>query len=779
MPGSVDGRGSILADSASILDQLRAALEVGEVTDFAKGLKDDEVFSGDPTSWGPDRMVPANIIRSLLLNVGTIADPQGVRIRGAFIVGKLDLSFATVPYRIEFDRCCFEEKPNFANSSLVELDFSNSKLPGLSISSATVTNDLNLVGIEAAGEVWGVGLSVGSQFLLNGATLSNPDGDALNLDGATVDGRLSLNNLAAAGEVRAIGLHVGNQFTLNRAKFSNPSGDALSLDGATIDGDVFLNGVVATGEVRALGLHVRSQLSMRGATLSNKDGIALSLDNAVIEGAMFLNDLAATGGVRSPGVRSGLLSMTGAKLSTPGGNALDLSGATIAGGVFLTALGARGEVRCVGLRVGGQFSMGIAKLANPEGDALNLDGATIDGGVFLDEVVARGEIRAIRMHSRSQFSLRGATLSNPDGDALTLDGATIDGDASLNGLVATGEVRALGLHAGSQFSLKGATLSKPDGNALSLDGANLDGGAFLDNLAANGEVRAPGMQSAGQFTLTGATLSNPAGNALNLDGATVGTLYLDSLSVSSGTITLSFASVQVLVVGQDRPEEGLPPLASAQGLALGTIHGFLLRNRKSASEWLDTIDKVSDGKRQRMFIAQPWRELARSYDQIGQPEDGRWLRYQAAKRTTKVAPRSSKPIRYAYGGLVGYGYYPAMILPWLVGLWTIVFIVSLTFPSAFTPTLPGAATTTVTISSNQTKEIQTTGATQRPLSYPAFTPAMIALDTAVPAVATGQSAAWRVTESTWIAIVFAVVKGFSWILVALLLSGISGILRKD
>ncbi|WP_158253026.1 hypothetical protein [Cryobacterium sp. Y62] len=55
---------------------------------------------------------------------------------------------------------------------------------------------------------------------------------------------------------------------------------------------------------------------------------------------------------------------------------------------------------------------------------------------------------------------------------------------------------------------------------------------------------------------------------------------------------------------------------------------------------------------------------------------------------------------------------------------------------------------------------------------------MFALDTALPSATTGQSAAWQITGNTWFAILFAAIKGISWILTALLLAGVTGLLRK-
>lgn len=79
------------------------------------------------------------------------------------------------------------------------------------------------------------------------------------------------------------------------------------------------------------------------------------------------------------------------------------------------------------------------------------------------------------------------------------------------------------------------------------------------------------------------------------------------------------------------------------------MHGRLRRDRRAAATCLST---------QPIFVAQPWLALADVYERNGQPADARRLRFDAARRTTKTAPPWSKPARWAYGLLVGYGYYP-------------------------------------------------------------------------------------------------------------------------
>jgi uncharacterized protein YjbI with pentapeptide repeats len=550
------------------------------------------------------------------------------------------LNYASLPCRVVFDRCHFENSPAFEHSVLHGLDLRGCVLPDLWIQSAIVNGDLTLAGIRSIGEIAAQHLRVSGQVSMIGAQLSNEGGTALNLQGASIGGTAYLNGgFTATGTVNAPGIQVAGQLSMTGAQLSNPGGIALALPGASIGGTAYLNGgFTATGEVMALGIQVASQLSMAGA-----------------------------------------------------------------------------------------------KLSNPEGIALNLEGASIGGAAFLDRgFTATGEVIASNIRTR-QLSMRGAQVSNPGGIALGLQGASILADALLD-----------------------------------------------DGFTASGGVRASGVQVARQFSMRGARLSNPDGDALSVDMARIGGFFLDNSSVFDGSTNFAFASIQILGVGSTSPDRGLPQLSDAQGWSIGTLEGFLQGDRKSAYMWLNTIQVHGHASHKGQFIAQPWHEIAKTYDHIGQPADGRWLRYQAAKKTTVVAPWTSKLWRWLYGALVGYGYYPVFVLLWMVLLWSIAFAASSSNASAFTPTAPTAAIATVSNTHGEREQIRTTGVSKTPSGYPPFQPSLFALDTALPAATTGQAAAWQLTGNTSILIlfVFAAIRGASWILTALLLAGITGLLRK-
>jgi hypothetical protein len=511
----------------------------------------------------------------------------------------------------------------------------------------------------------------------------------------------------------------------------------LNLAFAHIAGELDMARTQVSGEVAARGVHVEGQLSMRRASLENPTGRALNLDAATVEGEILLdNGFSAIGGTHAFGIRvAGKFSMNGANLANAGSAALTLDRATFGSSVSLGyGFSSEGKVRAVGVSVAGQFSMKQATLTNVSGDALSLDGSQIAGSVFLS-----------------------------------------------NGFSATGRVRAVGLRIAGQLSMKGASLNNAfEGFALDLDQAKIARDAYLHgNFTAIGGVTAEGIVVGGELVLTSAVLSNPESEALNLGRATIGSLSIDSETKFDGSMNLSFATIQAFSVGHPRSVEDLPRLNSAQGWRIGAIDGFFLNNRRSTAKWLDTISVTLPDDLGSEFAAQPWHELARNYDQAGRPEDGRWLRHEAAKRTTRIAPWTSKGWRWIYGATVGYGYYPVRVLVWVAVLWLIVFGLASANSSSFTPTLASAKTTLVVHANAKSEVVTNTGATKTPKGYPQFRPALFAIDVALPAATTGQAAAWQLTQSVTMVVFFAAIKTVSWMLAALLLAGITGILRKD
>ncbi|KAA9393015.1 hypothetical protein FCK90_14395 [Kocuria coralli] len=410
------------------VNRLREALSTGSLVDLANG---QEVDLDDEGHWPADRRVPAEALRTVLLDHDLPADPHGLRIRGAMIDGMLDLQYSNIPYRLTLQDCFLPEGLLAEGSHLRWPDLSRTRLSSLNLDDGMIDGTLNLDKTAIEGGVRAIGATITGQLELNGATLSNPDGYALILDGATINGGLFANGgFTATGELRAPGATITGALDLTDAALSNPDGYALLLDGATINGDIFACGkFTAIGGIRAPGATITGTLHLTDAALSNPDSYALLLDGATINGDIVAcGKFTATGGICILAATiTGALNLTDAALSNPEDYALSLDGVTV-GALFARGdFTATGEVRAPGATITGQLDLTNATLSNPHGQALHLDGATIRGDLFArGHFTATGGIRAPGATITGQLDLTNATLSNPHGHALNLERATVD-----------------------------------------------------------------------------------------------------------------------------------------------------------------------------------------------------------------------------------------------------------------------------------------------------------------------------------------------------------------
>lgn len=343
---------------------------------------------------------------------------------------------------------------------------------------------------------------------------------------------------------------------------------------------------------------------------------------------------------------------------------------------------------------------------------------------------------------------------------------------------AAAAVRAVGATITGQLSLRGVTVSNEGGVALRLDGASIGGGAFLDQgFTATGAVSALGATITGQLNLRGATLSNEGGDALILQGARVAELHLVDLAGVDGRTVMVGCEVGTLVLDQEADQ---PPAGHlvADGWQIQIMHGQMASDVGLAEAWLDSRPTGLP------YTPQPARAVAEVYDRAGHPDQARRLRYSAARKVARQAPGWARPWLYTYDALVGHGYYPLRTLGWLAIFLIVAGALTTASPDMFAPTDPARAVAASTAAAT-TRPGQVppgpddiSGATPcEDLGlYPCFDPVPYALQTVVPPAAAVQATAWQPTG--WMLAAITALKASGWILVALLLAGITGLLRR-
>ncbi|MBB5833192.1 hypothetical protein [Brachybacterium aquaticum] len=424
----------------------------------------------------------------MLLDPEVGADPRGLRIHGAVVVGGLELNGAAVRCALSVTCSHFVEVPDFGAATLPALSLSGSAVPGL-----------------------------------------RADGIRLGAGGFKAD------QLSAEGVVRAVDALISGSLRLQNAELKAASGPSLSLDRARIDGELDAEALHTFGRFHALGAVVGGQVNVREAVLNGVGAAALSLDRARIGGGLIATGLKSSGAVRARGaVIAGQVNVCEAQLQGDGDAALSLGRTRIEGGVFAQRLETAGEVRAIGLVVAGQLNLREAVLDGAGGPALNLDRARVDGNLIAEGVRATGEIRARGAALPGVLNMDRAVLDGRGGIALTLDRARSGGGISAREMTSSGGVRAVGAVVAGRLDLEDAVLNAAEMAALNLRQAEI------------GELSIPGLGErwAGEMEFDHATVAvldsgaerpeHPA--VLKASGWTLGqvTVHLKADSTSFG-----------------------------------------------------------------------------------------------------------------------------------------------------------------------------------------------------------------------------------------------------
>ncbi len=234
-----------------------------------------------PQGTDPVRTIRADILRYLILGGcdGCRTHEWGAQLRGAYIDGELDLSFATARGAIGLTDCRFVQPLILLQARLETLVLSGSALPSLQAQGIQVTGDVFLRnGFSAEGEVSLGGATIGGQLDCTEGRFQNSDGDALNAQGIRVTGDVFLcNGFTAEGGVSLSGATIGGHLDSTEGRFQNYDGDELNAQGIQITGGVFLrDGFSAEGEVSLSGATIGGQLVCTGGRFQNSDGDALN-----------------------------------------------------------------------------------------------------------------------------------------------------------------------------------------------------------------------------------------------------------------------------------------------------------------------------------------------------------------------------------------------------------------------------------------------------------------------------------------------------------------------
>ena len=710
---------------------------------------------------GVAKIVRADFLRNLCL--GALPNerwpdhrrihPKGINVVGLAISGTLDLAGCVIKQPIRMSNCVFDEGNGIALNDARTRSFA---IPGcdpwfLNVDSARIVGGFLAQGVRCSGGANFSNAYVSGRLNCSGATFKG-DECGLSADGLRVDGGMFLNAVDGTGFTakgkEAVSLrsaHIGGQLGCSGATFEGEE-RGLTADGLRVDGGMFLSiagdkGFTATGKeaVRLLGAHIAGQLGCSGATFEGEE-CGLSADGLRVDGDMFLD---------------------------------------VADDKDFTSTG-KEAVRLLGAHISGQLGCNGATF-NGQKCGLSADGLRVEGGMFLGMAGDKGftasgqvAVRLLGAHIAGQLGCSGATFEG-EGHGLTADRLRVGGDLFLaGGFVAIGEI------------------------AVSLNSSEIEGSLWLD---------------------LSLIQSTPGGIAVMLDRAEVkDRLQIEPITEPNkgwiGAVDLRNASADVLA---DSPD-AWPKVD--QGMIL--LDGFRYRHlldphRDFRLEWLR---RQPDDHLNGEFRPQPWEQLAKVYRESGHPEEARGILVAKQNQFSPVLWRrifpqlavwwreTSRPqwrqsLRVGRATLaylwhqflhwtVAYGYRPLrasvyLLLIWLAGAW---FFLLADSSGLMAPTQAAA-----------NAYLAKTG--EMLPGYPEFQPLWYSLDVSLPVVDLHQESFWEPSASVcagsapeavhpghcasarsaglrWLLEWWRVSQILAgWILVALAVAGLTGIVKKD
>jgi len=196
-----------------------AAVTAGEWADFRPSS--DAIYdTKEISSWDDSPVLNADRIVWLATDVAALklVSSRGIWLRGAKIVGKIDLYRSEFPFSLTLYDCLLDNGMNISHAKLQELDIRNCCSAAIQARGVHVAENVYLLTSTVYGGLDFIEAQIGGDFDFSGGlafhgTTSQDIGKpgvAINLHDATVGGDIKLaDEFRAFGQVRLIGAEIG------------------------------------------------------------------------------------------------------------------------------------------------------------------------------------------------------------------------------------------------------------------------------------------------------------------------------------------------------------------------------------------------------------------------------------------------------------------------------------------------------------------------------------------------------------------------------------------
>jgi uncharacterized protein YjbI with pentapeptide repeats len=427
-------------------------IERSEMADFNERCNTPALDPNDEQDarWRDDcRTLPARFLQDLLTrSPWREALPfAGIQIKGARIVGELDLESAKLIRSISILSSRIEDKINLAHARTDSLIWLQGSL---------VNGPFDASSLHSESDLW----------LLKGSVFKSE----VNLFSAKIDGGVKLAGARFEGKLDAGQVRIGGYLDMNSEDENNASFNEVSLAGAKIGGQLNMFGASAK-KVSLIDAEVGGQINMLGASFSGPLNAGLlkvrgnlfapsdgqyktRFQNVFLVGAEIAGNVSLIGDNFEGELSAGLMQIGGSLLMNSLGEnkasfkQVNLTNTKVAGHADLDGATFDGMLEAGFLQVGGELSM-VSKPPNMTvfKKDVNLSGAKITGRFGVDLASFEGKVNADSLKVGGDLFMRAACHADKAVLAFANVGGNLDlrhaslADADFSGASVAGELR--------------------------------------------------------------------------------------------------------------------------------------------------------------------------------------------------------------------------------------------------------------------------------------------------------------------------------------------------
>ena len=219
--------------------------------DWAGASDDPDDPSNDPQhagSWGPERTIRAPLLIWLCSDpaASRLVHPSGAGIKGARIVGPLDLSYQTVPFPLTLVRCVIADGIDVSYGRLRGLDLRASVTGPITGIMATIQGDVTLT-FGSYGQVLFNRASIDGSLDFSAAQVESDDPPAVSAVEAVIGSDAVFHQgFSTNGLVDFRLARVGRALSFNHARFFGSQDNGLNAERAFIQGTIYWVAITLT-----------------------------------------------------------------------------------------------------------------------------------------------------------------------------------------------------------------------------------------------------------------------------------------------------------------------------------------------------------------------------------------------------------------------------------------------------------------------------------------------------------------------------------------------------